>query len=89
MQDTSERQAELAAAEAMNAEPIARDVRYREGNSKALFTWDDAVVEQALGEEWRGSIRELREALDMDPYVRGTELPEELSWSPNGNSPMG
>ena len=62
--------------------------QYREGSGEARIAWDDAVVEHVLGEEWRDRIRELREDLNMDPYVIGTELPEELSWSPNGNSPM-
>ena len=53
--------------------------QYREGSGKARIAWDDAVVEHVLGEEWRDRIRELREELDMDPYVLGTELPEELT----------
>ena len=42
-------------------------------------SWDDAVVKHALGEERQDKIRELREDLDIDPYVRGAELPDELS----------
>lgn len=50
--------------------------QFRDGSGKARIAWDDAVVEHVLGVAWKDRIRTLREDLDMDPYVRGTDLPE-------------
>ena len=50
--------------------------QFRDGSGKARIAWDEAVVEHVLGVAWKDRIRALREDLDMDPYVRGTDLPE-------------
>ena len=50
--------------------------QFREGSGKARIDWDDAVVEHVLGVAWKDRIHTLREDLDRDPYVRGTDLPE-------------
>ena len=50
--------------------------QFREGSGEARITWDEAVVEYVLGEEWKDRINALRADLNSDPYVQGAELPE-------------